>query len=112
MKGKFKDRVTPLMTSAINIACSSLSNTEGTAIGQAVLSSGHSLRPVEQFHFRRCFVSAPFQSVLITCPYECLEQWMRLQRLRFEFGMELTANEMRMVGQFHHLDVRPIRSRP
>src|SRR5437588_728430 len=36
---------------------------------------------------------------------------MRLQWFGFEFGMELAANKMWMVGQFHHLDVSPIRSR-
>src|SRR5882724_4349697 len=107
MKGKFSDRVTPLMTSAIKIACSSLSitqgpairnsppapiltlsiwkdalmglttegtgNTEGTATGKAVLSSSRLLRPVEHFHFRRRFVSAPFQSVFIRCAHESLK---------------------------------------
>src|SRR5258708_37785579 len=36
---------------------------------------------------------------------------MWLQRLRFELGMKLAADEMRMVRQFDHLDVRAVRRR-
>src|SRR5271155_6070330 len=36
---------------------------------------------------------------------------MRLQRLRFELGMELATDEMRMVWQFDHLDVSTVGSR-
>ncbi len=36
---------------------------------------------------------------------------MRLQRLRFEFRMELASDEKRMTGNLHDLDVRAIRSR-
>ena len=33
------------------------------------------------------------------------KQWMRRERLGFEFGMELAANEPRMVGHFDDFDV-------
>src|SRR5215469_2495781 len=36
---------------------------------------------------------------------------MRLERLGFELGMELTGDKVRMVGQFHHLHVGSVRSR-
>src|SRR5277367_2677361 len=36
---------------------------------------------------------------------------MRLQRLRLEFRMELTADEMRMIGEFDHFDVSSVRGR-
>src|ERR1700676_1019392 len=36
---------------------------------------------------------------------------MRLKRLRFELGMKLAAHEVRMVRQFHHFDISPIRCR-
>src|SRR5579859_6878343 len=35
---------------------------------------------------------------------------MRLQRLRFEFRMELAAQKVRMVGKFHDLYISPIGS--
>src|ERR1700691_2446294 len=39
------------------------------------------------------------------------EQRMRLQRLRLELGMELASDEMRMIRQFHHLNVCAVRRR-
>src|ERR1700675_4994245 len=36
---------------------------------------------------------------------------MRLQRLRFEFRMELAANEKRMTRNLDHLDISAVRSR-
>ena len=46
-----------------------------------------------------------------TTPLRSREQRMRLQRLRLEFGMELAAQEERVVGNLDDLDVGPIGGR-
>ena len=43
--------------------------------------------------------------------HERLEQRMRLERLRLELGMELASDEVRMIGNFDHLDVSSVRRR-
>src|SRR5271165_6732382 len=70
------------------------------------------VRPMEHFLFNRCFLRAPLQPMLISRPYESLEQRMRLQRLRLELRMKLTTNIMRVVRKLDHLHISPVRRRP
>src|SRR6266852_4408677 len=137
MKGKPSALVTPLMISAIRRACSSLSITHGPAIRNRLpepmrtsptwksvfssrlsvlgdnwflsgLSSRYSLRTMKHLYRRSLFLGPPLRAMLVRCRNERTEQRMWLQRLRLELGMELAADEMRMVGQFDHLNVSAI----
>src|ERR1700690_733103 len=65
---------------------------------------------MEHFYFRGVFLRPPLQAMLIGRAHEGLEQRMRLQRLRLELGMELAADEVRVIRQFHHLHVSSVRS--
>src|SRR5258708_5005231 len=141
MNGKPSALVTPLTISAIRIACSSLSITHGPAmrkrlpepmrtspIWKSVLNSWLSvfednwslsglpsryfLWPVKHLHRRSLSLGPPLRTMLVRCRNERTEQRMRLQRLRLELGMELAADEMRMIRQFHHLYVSTVRRRP
>src|SRR3984957_14268634 len=72
----------------------------------------HSFRAVEHFYCCRFLLGTPFQPMLIRGPHKPAEQRMRLQRLRLEFRMKLAADEVRMIGEFHHLNVSPVQRRP
>ena len=48
---------------------------------------------------RECFF------VLDGCTDECGEKWMRFERFRFEFRMELAAEKPRVLGRFDDFDV-------
>ena len=63
---------------------------------------------MKHFDFRRCLLRAALQPVLVRGANKCLEHGMRLERLRLELGMELASDEVRMVFDFHHLDVGPV----
>ena len=63
---------------------------------------------MEHLDLRGGFVRAPLQAIFVRRADERLEQRMRLERLRLEFRMELAADEIRMVGDLHHLDVGAI----
>src|SRR6266849_2823966 len=161
MKGNSSARATPLMISAMRMACSSLSMTQGPAIrnnspdpmltsptwnvdGRSKLFHRHRrgrrdrretlrknslgffsalsansavnfcsvprdpLRPMEHLNSGNFLLRPPFLSMFVCRAHKCSEQRMRLQRLRFELGMKLAANEMRMVRQFHHLHISTI----
>jgi len=61
----------------------------------------------------RAFVRLGFglrSPVIESRAHERSKQRMRLQWLRFEFGMELAAQEPRMIGQLANLDVDAVRS--
>src|SRR5581483_5926780 len=66
---------------------------------------------MEHFYLGCRFFRAALQSMLVRCAYERREHRLRLERLRFEFWMELAANEVRMIRQFHHLDVSAVGGR-
>ena len=72
------------------------------------LSFSNLLRPVEHFHFRGCFFRAPLEARFVSCTHKGSKQRMRLERLRFEFRVELAADEVRMIGKFDHLNVSSI----
>src|SRR6185437_3476551 len=139
MKGRLSERVTPLMTSAMKIACCSLSITHGPAIRkrlpdpmrmdstwketlmsfefqvssqfsklETALPARHFHWPMEHLHFCGLLLFRPFLCVLVGRPYECPEERMRLQRLRLKFGMELAPNEVGMVRQFDHFNIRAV----
>ena len=72
---------------------------------QVELTAGDLLRTVKHFYLSRSFLRATFQSILVSRAHKGAKQGMRLERLRFELGMKLTSNEMRMIGQFNHFDV-------
>src|SRR5258706_2616397 len=63
---------------------------------------------MEHFYRRSFLFGTSLRAMLIRRRDECAEQRMRLQRLRLELGMELAADEMRMVRQFYHFDVSPV----
>src|SRR5437762_5367034 len=69
------------------------------------------LRPMEHLHLGALLLGPPLQSRLIRRAYKRAEQGMRLERLRFELGMELAADEMGMIRQLDHFHVSSIRSR-
>src|SRR5581483_11342193 len=69
-------------------------------------------RPQKLLHLRRMLRLLARTSVLMGRLDKRREQRMRLQRLRLELGMELAAQEVRMVRDLHNLHVRPIRRRP
>src|SRR4051812_15333000 len=48
-------------------------------------------------------------ALLVGCADEATEQRMRLQRLRLEFRMELTADKERVLGDLDHFDVGAVR---
>src|SRR5205809_1812069 len=63
-------------------------------------------------HFK-FFMEATFTAraaILISCLYEPTEERMRLQRLRFKFGMELATQKVRMIRKFHDLHIRSVGS--
>src|ERR1700683_2503503 len=160
MNGKPSARVTPLMISAMRVACSSLSITQGPAMRKRLpepmwtsptwkeeikmktshrrarrerrdktgetqdryclsrlndlggkyscLPARHFFRTMKHFYCCRLFLCPPLRAVLIDSRNERAKERMRLQRLRFEFGMKLATDEMRMVRQFDHLDVSSV----
>src|SRR5258708_35069994 len=61
---------------------------------------------------RSLSLGPPLRTMLVRCRNERTEQRMRLQRLRLELGMELAADEMRMIRQSHHLYVSTVGRRP
>ena len=63
---------------------------------------------MKHLNLRRLFFRAAPLSVLVRRADERSEQRMRFKWLRLELGMELTSDEVRMVGQLHHLDVRAV----
>src|SRR5258706_12552490 len=62
---------------------------------------------MEHFYRRSFLFGTSLRAMLIRRRDECAEQRMRLQRLPLELGMELAADEMRLVRQFDHFDVSP-----
>src|SRR5580692_870595 len=73
------------------------------------LSSPDFFRPVKHLDLGCRFISPALESMLVSGPYESLEQRMRLQRFRLELRMKLAPNEMRMVGKLHDLHISSIR---
>src|SRR5580704_7609187 len=67
---------------------------------------------MKHLNLSRRFISPPLQPMLVSSPHKCLEQRMRLQRLRLKLGMKLAPNKMRMVRKFDHLYISPVRRRP
>src|SRR5580693_3521854 len=131
MKGKFSERTTPLMISAMRRACSSLSITQGPAMRKrspaptrtsptwkeeikkrSLSPPRYFLRTMKHLHRRSFLFGPPLRAMLISRRDKRTEQRMRLQGLRLELRMKLASDEMRMVRQFHHLDVSAIRRRP
>ena len=58
--------------------------------------------------FIRVGLGEAFGAVLIAGVNEAEEEWVRLQGLGLELGMELAAEEIGVVGQFDDLDVGPV----
>ncbi len=84
---------------------------KSVALRVAVLGgklSRHFHRPVKHFNGGGLFVCKSLLPMLVRCADERSEERMRLERFRFEFGMELASDEVRMVRQFDHLDVSSI----
>src|SRR5437773_10320639 len=75
------------------------------------LSGRHFLWPMEHLQLSGFFLRTPLAPVVICRTYECPTQRMGLEWLRFELRMKLAADEMGMVGQFDHFDVRAVRRR-
>src|SRR5258707_14210565 len=73
-----------------------------------LLSSDDPFRPQKHLHIFRALGIAPLLAVLVARFDERAEQRMRLQRLGLELGMELAAQEIRMVGNLYDLHVSPI----
>src|SRR6202035_1851890 len=71
--------------------------------GNVLLPARYFFRTVKHFHCSSLFLCAPLRAVLIRSRNERAEQRMRLERLRLELRMELAADEVRMIRQFHHL---------
>src|SRR5579872_521308 len=69
------------------------------------------LGTMEHLDLGNFFLRAPLLTVLVRSSDKRLEQWMRFKWLRFELRMELAADEMRMIRQFDHLHISPIRRR-
>src|ERR1700686_5813526 len=80
-------------------------------VSTAGLSPSHFFRPQEHLDLGGTLLHFLLPSVLIRSAHERLKQRMRLQRLRFEFRMELTPNEKRMTRNLHDLNVSAVRSR-
>src|ERR1019366_86950 len=73
--------------------------------GSRPLSVFNLFRPVKHLHgtfFARMLAA---QTVLIGRFHKSSEQRMRFQRLGLELRMELAAEEKRMIGNFHDLDI-------
>src|SRR5215813_15439587 len=75
------------------------------------LSAQHLLRAQEHLDFFSMFRRFACLSMFVSRAHKALEQRMGLERLRFEFWMELAADEMGVIRQFDHLDIRCIRRR-
>src|ERR1035438_1876759 len=75
------------------------------------LSSPHFFRTQEHLDLRRVLSHLLILSILVGSSHECLEQRMRLQRLRLEFRMKLAPDKKRMSRNLHHLYISSIRSR-
>src|SRR5438876_46392 len=102
------------MASAMRRTCSSLSITQGPAISASGLAPPKRIDGVTSI----CtgILDVPQQrpgqtplAIFICGRYERPEQRMRLERLRFELGMELAAQIPRMAGNLANLDVGAIR---
>src|SRR5450631_1896907 len=74
------------------------------------LSPSHFFRPQKHLHFRRAFLLFLFLPAFVRSARERLKQGMRLQRLRFKFGMELASDEKRVTRNLDHLDVSTVGS--
>src|SRR4051812_28466025 len=99
---------------AIRRTCSSLSITHGPAIrasGEPApkRTSGATSIPCGVLDISEQRSGQPPLAVLVSGPDECAEQRMRLERFRFEFGMELASQIPRMVVNLTDLDVSVIR---
>src|SRR5208282_5963982 len=75
------------------------------------LPSSHILRPQEHLDLSGIFLVFIFLTVFVSSAHERLKQRMRLQRLRFEFRMELASDEKRMARNLDDLNVSAVRSR-
>src|ERR1700675_4959040 len=75
------------------------------------LSSPHFVWPQEHLDLSGVFLLFPLPSVFVRSAHKRLKQRMRLQRLRFEFRMELAPNKKRMPRNLDHLNVSAVRSR-
>src|SRR6266481_138142 len=75
------------------------------------LSSPHFVRPQEHLDLGSAFLLFLLPPVFVRSAHKRLKQRMRLQRLRFEFRMELAPNEERMTRNLHHLNVSTVGSR-
>src|SRR5437870_644370 len=74
------------------------------------LPVGNALAAQEHFDFRGLFIRAALHAVLVRSADECLEQRMRLERLRLELRVELAADEVGVIGNFDHLHVGAVGS--
>src|SRR5689334_16827392 len=83
--------------------------THGPAIRTSGLPVAKSLKLIGTAEERLLFKGPPPHVLPIRRADELFEQRMRLHRLRFELGMELAAEEPRVVRDLADLDVRPVR---
>src|ERR1700675_3888843 len=75
------------------------------------LSSSHFVRSEEHLNLGGVFLLFLLLPVFVRSAHKCLKQRMRLQRLRFEFRMELASDKKRMTRNLDHLNVSAVRSR-
>src|ERR1700675_4684111 len=75
------------------------------------LSSSHFVRSEEHLNLGGVFLLFLLLPVFVRSAHKCPKQRMRLQRLRFEFRMELASDKKRMTSNLHHVDVGTVRSR-
>src|ERR1700683_2086532 len=72
------------------------------------LSPSHFFRPQKHLNFRSVFLQFFLLPMFVGSADKSLKQRMRLERLRFEFRMKLASDEIRMIGNLNHLDVRAV----
>src|SRR5438067_1994241 len=76
---------------------------------QILSSPNDPLRPQEHLHVFRALGVAALPAILIAGLHKAAEERMRLQRFGLELGMELAAQEIRMIGNLHDLHVCTVR---
>src|ERR1022692_891469 len=87
---------------------SSEANPPKTGKWKISLSLRYFFRTMKHLDRRTLFPGPPFRAMLVRRRDERAEQRMRFQRLRLELGMKLASDEMRMIRQFHDLDISSV----
>src|SRR5579883_2560360 len=106
---KTKSPTAARMPHAMRWTCSSLSMTHGPAINTSGRPAPNAAKSIGTGEQRLLFDREIAQMLAVGRADECLEQRMRLHRLGLEFGMELAAEEPRVLRHLTDLHVLAVR---